>query len=111
MLIRTSGYAVAALVCAFLGCNLAAIIFALLALRHIRFSDNITGKGIAKAGLIIGCIGLAFELWIIGCFTYSIATNGWDATKAALDAYDYYATTAMNDMFRASKDLFIALLG
>ncbi|UCG59667.1 MAG: DUF4190 domain-containing protein [Phycisphaerales bacterium] len=61
---RTSGLAIASLVCSLLGpcCSLPAIICGHVALRKIQRDPALTGRGIALAGLIIGYVILAFSI-------------------------------------------------
>lgn len=73
---RTSGMAIASLALSLVGIGLLAIIFGHMALSDIEKSeDQVEGKGMAVAGLIIGYIGLAFTiLWLI---SWVIATDNY----------------------------------
>lgn len=63
----TSGWAIASLVCSLLGVSLLGVIFGHVALSGINKSNGtIGGKGLAIAGLILGYIPLAFEVFF-GC--------------------------------------------
>jgi hypothetical protein len=67
---RTCGLAIASLVCSLLGplfC-LPAIICGHVALRKIERDPELTGHGLALAGLIIGYLGLAFSMVLVLLF-------------------------------------------
>ena len=63
---HTSGMAIASLILSLIGLSLFGIIFGGISLRQIRKNPNLSGKGLAIAGLIIGIIGIVAEIiWII----------------------------------------------
>jgi len=78
----TSGWAIASLVCSLLGISLLGVIFGHVALSGINKSNGMVGgKGLAIAGLILGYIPLAFEVFfgcllVLGLFATSGATSG-----------------------------------
>jgi hypothetical protein len=49
---RTSGLAIAGLICSFL-CSLLGLILSIMALSEIRKNENVSGEGLAIAGIII----------------------------------------------------------
>ena len=62
--VRNSPHAVASLVTALLGLNLVAVILGHMALKRINASsETLLGSGMAKAGLVIGYLSMAF--WLI----------------------------------------------
>lgn len=90
---RTSGLAVASLVCSLLsplicfGC-LAGIICGHLARRAIRRNPMLTGKGVATAGLILGYMALI----LLGAFTAFIFDRGASRFKAELESMRSFPT-------------------
>ena len=72
---RTSGAAVAALILALLGIAPLALIFGIVGLRATSNpEDNITGRGLAVAGVIISLIQIFFWIiWIIIAISASCA--------------------------------------
>src|SRR5262249_31531735 len=62
---KTSGWAIASLVCSLVGAGLLGVIFGHIALNEIKKSNGfIEGRGLALAGLIIGYIGLGIGLCV-----------------------------------------------
>ena len=62
---RTSGFAITALVLGILGISLLAIIFGAIAIHQTGKDPYLSGKGMAIAGLVLGCVGFLFEIiWI-----------------------------------------------
>jgi hypothetical protein len=66
---RTSGYAVASLVCGILGflvlpivLSILAIVFSRSAEGEIRRDPAVGGEGFARAGLVLGVIGLVLQV-------------------------------------------------
>jgi hypothetical protein len=66
---RTSGYAIASLVCGILGflvlpivLSILAIVFARSAEGEIRRDPAIGGEGLARAGFVLGVIGLVIQV-------------------------------------------------
>ena len=69
---KTSGMAIASLVLDILGVPLLPIIFGIVALKSIQRQPNqITGRGMAIAGLILGAIGFVFWIIWIGFAIYA----------------------------------------
>jgi hypothetical protein len=70
--LRTSGMAVAGLICGLLGltccccgplCSLLGLVFSLIAISEInRNPQQFTGKGLAVAGIVLGVLGLAVNI-------------------------------------------------
>jgi Domain of unknown function (DUF4190) len=66
---RTSGYAVASLVCAILAflvlpivLSILAIVFSQSAEKEIRRDPAVGGEGLARAGFVLGVIGLVVQV-------------------------------------------------
>ncbi|MDG2486446.1 MAG: type II secretion system protein GspG [Roseibacillus sp.] len=60
---RTSGLAIASLVCSLTGVSLLAVIFGHIALGKIRQSNGaVEGRGLALAGTIVGYVGFALSI-------------------------------------------------
>ncbi len=58
-------------------CGILAIIFGIIARNKVRDGTG-SGEGMAKAGLIMGCIGLAFDLLIIVlALTFGVSFMKW----------------------------------
>lgn len=89
----TSGYAIASLICSILGFigvlgfgAILGVIFGHMAIREIdRSNGHLQGRGMAKAGLILGYIGIGLfalfllifvVLFIIGIGSAMLAPNG-----------------------------------
>jgi hypothetical protein len=71
---RTSGFAVASLVLGLIGFSILAIIFGGVAIGQAEKDPNLSGKGMAVAGLVLGSIELVIELlavfFFIGVFSF-----------------------------------------
>ncbi len=71
---RTSGMAVAALVLGILGLSLFAIIFGAIAMNQTKRDPNLSGRGLAIAGLVLGIIGMIS--WVIWGIFFAIFSIG-----------------------------------
>ena len=81
----TSGYAIASLICSLLGFigfpgigQILGVIFGHMAIREIdRSNGHLQGRGMAKAGLILGYIGIGlFALFVLIFVVFFIASIG-----------------------------------
>jgi uncharacterized protein DUF4190 len=83
MPLRTSGFAIASLICSlltFVGLWFVApilgVIFGHLAINEIKKSNGmVEGQGMAVAGLIVGYIGLGLSLLCIGFYVLVLTTS------------------------------------
>jgi len=106
---QSSGTAVAALVLGICGfvvcpliCSIAAIICGNIALNEIeRSGGRITGRDMAKAGLILGWVGVA--LCVIGLLVI-VGFIAWGASLADDPGYDYDYDTQIS-MIRAALNV------
>lgn len=71
---RTSGMAVTALVLGILGLSLFAIIFGAIAMNQTKKDPNLSGRGMAIAGLVLGIIGMVS--WVIWGIFFAIFSIG-----------------------------------
>ena len=80
---RTSGLAIASLICALLVCagSIPAIICGHLAKRRIRRDPSLTGIGLANAGLIIGYLSLLACGGRLAYWTYNVVTGAKQAFR------------------------------
>ncbi len=90
---RTSAAAIASLVCGLLGCvpfltGLAAVVLGIVGIKKTK-DPMITGKGMAIAGLVLGCLSLA----------------GWTVTTA-VSAYGVYAALQLGEPARKTAEQF-----
>lgn len=76
---RTSGWAIASLICPLLGGGILGVIFGHIALNEINRSGNmIQGRGMAIAGLIIGYIGIGLLIiYLIALASYHPSCYGY----------------------------------
>jgi hypothetical protein len=77
---ETNGWAIASLVLSIIGSGIGsilAVIFGRKAIREIDASGGMqTGRGLAKAGIIIGWIGIAFTVAAILFVIVALAASG-----------------------------------
>jgi hypothetical protein len=77
--VETNGWAIASLVLSIIGSGIGsilAVVFGNKAIREIDASGGMqTGRGIAKAGIIIGWIGIAFLVCAILFVIIALAVN------------------------------------
>jgi hypothetical protein len=78
--VETNGWAIASLILAIIGAGIGsilAVIFGNKAIREIDASGGTqSGRGLAKAGIIIGWIGIAFTALAIVFFIIALAASG-----------------------------------
>jgi hypothetical protein len=78
--VETNGWAIASLILSIIGAGIGsilAVIFGRKAIREIDASGGTqTGRGIAKAGIIIGWIGIAFMVLAIVFVVIALAASG-----------------------------------
>lgn len=78
--VETNGWAIASLILSIIGAGIGsilAVIFGRKAIREIEASAGTqTGRGIAKAGIIIGWIGIAFTVLLLVGVVIAVAASG-----------------------------------
>jgi uncharacterized protein DUF4190 len=78
--VETNGWAIASLILSIIGAGIGsilAVIFGRKAIREIDASGGTqTGRGIAKAGIIIGWIGIAFTVLVLVGVVIALAASG-----------------------------------
>jgi uncharacterized protein DUF4190 len=71
---KTSGWAIASLICSIVGVSLLGVIFGHIALNEIKKSNGmVEGHGLALAGVIIGYVGLGIGLCVCAIYGIGIA--------------------------------------
>lgn len=103
---RTSGLAIASLVCSLLGCcpfvtSLLGLILGIAALATIGRDPAVKGKGLAGAGIVLGLIGLIAWTWI------SVQSGGY--LRDVAEFVEEGPETAMNAVFADDADAFRAM--
>lgn len=105
---RTSGAAIASLVCGLLGCvpfltGLLAIILGIVGLKKTR-DPMVTGRGLAIAGLVLGC--LSFVGWIATTATFGGALYLWSqAYEPSRKAAEQFTRDVSEDKIDAALAL------
>ena len=74
---HTSGMAIASLVFGIIGGSLFAIIFGAVALGQIGKDPNLSGKGLAIAGIILGVLWMIILVIIIAAGVLTTSYNGY----------------------------------
>jgi hypothetical protein len=104
---ETSGKAIFSLVCGilflFLPFSIIAVIFGYLALSEIRKNPGrFTGKGLAITGIVLGYVGVACIVGLIGLGIYQIRK---EAKQASNRGQGVYAATSENSVVSSVRTL------